>query len=199
MARHNRDVIEALAGAFSEGTQPSGDYFEKVIDAAVGHDRMLLGLYSLLAAGVVFLLFLVEVSPWAGAALLTSCVLFIVGFAHASMHIVAYHKMLLMADAVQHRDETVDLETGEEEATPEALVRAEMTAQHFQSSETQYLFLGLLCAAAATVIDHWQYAWRAFAVLGGVVVLLLLMAIVPGILRAITGRSGEDTEEEVEE
>jgi len=113
VARHNRDVIEALAGAFSEGTQPSGDYFEKVIDATVGHDRMLLGLYSLLAAGVVFLLFLVEVSPWAGAALLTSCVLFIVGFAHASMHIVAYHKMLLMADAVQHREETVDLETGE--------------------------------------------------------------------------------------
>jgi hypothetical protein len=199
VAKRNRDVLAELADVLAEGADPSGDYFEKVIDATAGHDRMLLGLYSLLAVGVVSLLFLGQVSPWAGAALVTSCVLFIVGLAHASMHIATYHKMLLMADAVQHGEETVDLETGEEEATPEAFVHAEAMARRLHSSKTQYLFLGLLCAGAAAVIDHWQYAWRAFAVLGAVVVVLLLMAVVPGILRAITRRSGESSEEDAEE
>jgi len=199
MARHNRDVIGRLTDALTERTQPSGDYFEKVIDATVGHNRMLLGLYSLLVAGMVLLLFLADMSPWSGAALVTSCVLFIIGLGHASIHVVAYHKTLLMADALQHGEETVDLESGEEEVTPEAFLRAEATARRLHSSETKYLFLGLLCAGAAAAIDHWQYAWRAFAVLGGVVVLLLLTVFVPGILRAITGRSGKETEEEGEE
>ena len=115
------------------------------------------------------------------------------------MHIFTYHKMLLLADALKHGEGTVDVETGEEEATAEAFFRAEALARRLHSCETQYLFLGLLCAGAAALIDHWQYAWRAFAVLGGAVVLLLLMGFVPGILRAVTGRSDEETGEEAGE
>lgn len=199
MARRNRDVIEALADALAEDTQPSGDYFEKVIDATAGHDRMLLGLYSLLAAGATLLLFQAEMSPWAGAALVTSWVLFVVGLAHTSMHIVTYHKMLLLADAVKHGEETVDLETGEEEASPEAFFRAEAIARRLHSSETHCLFLGLLCAGIAAVIDHWQYAWRASAVLAGAVVLLLLAGFIPGLIQAMTRRSRESSEEEAGE
>jgi hypothetical protein len=187
-------MIEELADMVAEGAAPSDDYFEKVIDATAGHDRMLVGLYSLLAAGVVLLLFLAEMSPWAGAALITSWVLFVVGLAHVSMHMVTYHKTLLLADVLKHGDETVDLESGEEEASPEAFLRAHAMARRLHSSETQYLFLGLLCAGIAAVIDHWEYAWRAFAVLGGVVVLLLVTGFVPGIIKAMTRRSRESSE-----
>jgi len=199
VAKRTQNMIEELADALSEGRRPPCDYFEKVIDATAGHDRMLVGLYGLLAIGVIFLLFQAEMSLWAGAAMVTAWVLFIVGLAYASMHIVAYHKMLLLADAVNLGEETVDLETGEEEATPEAFVRAEATARRFHSSETHYLFLGLLCAGAAAVIDHWQYAWRAFAVLAGVVVLLLLIGLVSRIIKAMARRSGDATEDEPEE
>jgi len=188
-----------LADALSEGRRPPCDYFEKVIDATAGHDRMLVGLYGLLAAGATFLLFQVEMSLWAGAATVTAWVLFIVGLAYASMHIVAYHKMLLLADAVDYGEETVDLETGEEEASPEAFLRAEAMARRLHSSETHFLFLGLLCGGAAAIIDHWQYAWRAFAVLAGVVVLLLLIGLVPRIIKAMTRRSGDTMEDEAEE
>ncbi len=196
MGKRNRDVIESLADAFADGKGSSYDYFEKVIDATAGHDRMLVGLYSLLGAGVVFLLFQAEMSPWAGAALVTSWALFVVGLTHASMHIAAYNKMLLLADAVQNGEETVDLETGEEEATPEAFFRAEAIARRLHSTESHYLFLGLICAGAAAIIDHWQYAWRAFAVLAGVVVLLLLFGLVSKIIRAATRHSGSSTGEE---
>ena len=199
MAKRTHNVIEELADALSEGRRPPCDYFEKVIDATAGHDRMLVGLYGLLAAGAIFLLFQVEMSAWAGAAMVTAWVLFLVGLICASMHIVVYHKMLLLADAVSLGAETVDLETGEEEASPEAVLRADAMTRRLQSSKTHFLFLGLLCAGAAALIDHWQYAWRAFAVLGGVVVLLLVLGFVPGIIKAMAGRSGDGTEDEAEE
>ncbi len=199
MATRNRDAIAELAQMLADGTDRSDDYLAKVIDATVGHDRMLMGLYGLLAAGTIFLLFQAEMSSWAGAALVTAGVLFIVGLAHASMHIVSYHKMLLLADAVKHGEETVDLESGEEEATPEAFFRAEAMARRLHSSESHYLFLGLLCAGAAALIDHWQYAWRAFAVLAGVVVLLLLMELVPAIIKALPRPSAESVEDEAQE
>ena len=189
-------MIEELADALSEGRRPSSDYFEKVIDATAGHDRMLVGLYGLLAAGAIFLLFQVEMSAWAGAAMVTAWVLFVVGLIYASMHIVAYNKMLLLADAVHHGEETVNLETGEEEASPEAFFRAEAMAWRLHSSKAHFLFLGLLCAGAAALIDHWQYGWRALAVLGGVVVLLLVLGLVPGIIRAMTSHSEDETEDE---
>lgn len=193
MAKRTHNMIEELADAISEGRRSSDDYYEKVIDATVGHDRMLVGLYSLLAAGVVFLLFQAEMTPWAGAALVTSGALFLVGLAHTCVQIVTHHKMLLLADALRLGDETVDLETGMEEASAEAMAR------RLHSSETHYLFLGLLCAGIAAVIDHWQYGWRAFVVLAGLLVLFLLIELVPRIIRAVIRRSGDAMEDEADE
>ena len=188
--------MERLAGAFVDGPTSSEDYFEKAIDATVAHDRMLLGLYSLFGGAVVFLLFQAEMSPWAGAALVTSGALFAVGLGHTSIHLAAYHKMLLLADAVKHGDETVELETGEEEATPEDIIRAEAAARHLHSVDSQYLFLGLVCAGVAAIIDHWQYAWRAFAVLAGVAILFLLAGLVSRIIKAVTHHPDRSTENE---
>lgn len=199
MAKRTHNVIKELTEALSKDRCPPDDYFEKAIDAAVGHERMLVGLYGLLAAGVIFLLLQVEMSPWAGAAMVTAWVLFVVGLAYATMHIVAYNKMLLLADVVRNGEETVDLETGGGKASPEVFLHAEAMARCLQSSESHYLFLGLLCAGGAVVIDHWQYAWRAFAVLAGVVILLLLIEFVPQIINTTTSRSGDTTEDETEE
>jgi len=198
VAKRNRDVIRELAQMLSEDADSSDDYLQRVVDVTVGHDRMLVGLYSLLAAAAVYLLFQAEMSAWAGAALVASFVLFITGLAHVSMHIVSYNKMLLLADAMNHGDETEDLESGEEEATSEAFFRAEVLAQRLHSSETQFLFLGLLCAGAAPLIDHWHYIWRGGVVLAGVIVLLLLFALASGLIKALL-RSSEETMEDEEQ
>ena len=199
MAKRTHDMMAGLADVLSEGRRPPCDYFEKVIDATASHGRMLVGLYGLLATGAVFLLFQVEMSSWAGAAMVMAWVLFIVGLICASMHIVAYNKMLLLADAIDQGEEAVGFETGEEDASPEAFVRAEAMARRLHSSESNFLFLGLFCAGAAALIDHWQYAWRAFSVLGGVVVLLLVIGAVSGLIGNMTRRPGDATEDESDE
>ena len=195
MAKRTYNAIEELADAISDGRRPSCDYFEKTIDATAGHDRMLVGLYGLLAAGTTFLLFQVEMSPWAGAAMVTAGALFVVGLAHVSVAIVSYNEMLLLANEVDQEDETGDLEAG-----PEAFLRAEARAHSLHYSETHFLFLGLLCAGAAAITDHWQYAWRAFVILAGVFLLFLLLRSVPRIIiKAMTSDSGDATEDETRE
>jgi hypothetical protein len=193
VGKRTRDMIKELADALEEGIAPSGDFFEKLIDATAGYDRMLAGLYVVLAAGIVFLLFLVEMSPWAGAALMAVSVVFVVGLAHTTMHLAAYSKMLLLAEAIHRGEETVGVEPDEEEATPEAFLRSYALTRRLYSSESHYLFLGLVGMGAALAIEHWPYAWRAFALLAGVIALLALIEFVPPILRTMTRRSGDSS------
>lgn len=199
MARSDRETLKALAKALSGAPHPRGDYYEKVIDATASQNRMVTGVCALLAVGVVFLLFRVDFSPWAGAALVVSWAFFTVGFASALMHVVSYHKMLLLADAVAHGDDTVELGSGEEEASPEAVVREEAIARRLHSSENHFLLIGLVCTGAAVAIDRWHFAWRGFIILAGVALLFVLVDLIPHVIRFARRRSGDVAEEREDE
>ncbi len=196
MARSKRELIEEFSRILAHGPGSREDFYGKAIEQTAAHDRMLLGVYALLTGGTVVLLVQAAMSPWAGAALVTAGALFITGLAHAATHLVHCNKMLLLADFMQHGDHTVDLEDDEDELSAEVIVRAEATAKRLQSPEAHYLILGLLSAGAAALIDHWPYAWRAFAVLAGVVVLLLLIELVHTITRSVSHRPVDEEEDE---
>jgi len=183
-------LSEALGGP----PVPDGDYYEKVIDTTAGYNRMLIGVYSLLAAGVVFLLFLVEMSPWAGAALLASGLIFVIGVLHTTLHMMAYHKMLLMADALKHGEEIVDSDVDREKASPEALLRAEATAKGLHRTKSEYMLFGFLAAGGAIALEHWSYAWRAAAALGGLAAAVLVLFVIRRVLEGILRRYGNEEE-----
>ena len=62
---------------------PQTDYFGKATELIASYDRLLVGLYSSLIAGVVVLLLYKDLSAWAGAFFLLALVMFIFGIGHA--------------------------------------------------------------------------------------------------------------------
>jgi len=196
MARRPKDLLQHLSDAL--GTPPAldVDYCEKVIDATANYNRTLIGAYCLLAVGTLLLLFLVEMSPWAGAALLASWLIFVIGVLHTTLHMMAYHKMLLMADALKHGEEIVDSDVDREKASPEALLRVEATAKGLHRTKSEYLLFGFLAAGGAIALEHWSYAWRAAAALGGLAAAVLVLFVIRRVLEGILRRYGNDEEDE---
>lgn len=199
MAKRPKDLLRYLSDALGTLPAPDVDYYEKVIDVTAGYNRTLIGVYSLLAVGTLLLLFLAEVSPWAGAALLASWVIFVIGALHTSMHMMAYHKMLLMVDALKHGQELVDSDVNRERASPEALLRAAVAAKGLHRTKSEYLLFGFLAAGGAIVIEHWSHAWRAAAFLGGLVAAVLVLLTVTRLLEGVLARSEDDEEDYDEE
>lgn len=196
MAKRRSDLLRHLSQALGHSPLLQMDLYEKVIDATANYNRTLIGAYSLLAVGTVFLLFFVEMSPWAGAALLASWLIFVIGVLHTTLHMMAYHKMLLMADALKHGEELVDSDVDRERASPEALLRTEVTAKGLHRTKSEYLLFGFLAAGSAIALEHWSYAWRAAAVLGGLVAAVLVLFLILRVLEGVLRRSGNDEEDD---
>lgn len=192
MPKRNRDVISELAHMLVGSSLTPGEGYDRLIDAAAGHDRVLLAVYSLLAAGSQLLLFTIDVSTWAGAMLVASAVLFIIGLGNTLLRIHSYDEMLLAAMLARTDDD--DIEDGN--GSPGEQLRTNALADGFQTAETHYLFFGLIAMGAATAIDHWQYFWRGLIVLGGVVVLFSLMSFVVRRMGAFVSHPPADVDDE---
>jgi hypothetical protein len=199
MARQPKDLLRHLTDALGRPPALDFDLYEKVIDTTAAYNRTLMGVYSLLAVGTALLLFFVEMSPWAGAAMLASWVVFVVGVCHTSLHVMAYNKMLLMADAIQRGEQLVDSDIDEEKATPQALLRNEAVTRGLHRTKSGYTWLGFLVASIALAIEHWAYAWRAAAFLGGLAVVIIVLRLVLRVAEGAIGRSEYDEEDDDEE
>lgn len=183
MAKRTRSAMEELADRLVASRRPLGRPFEKLIDATARHDRMLVGLYSLLAVAVVFLLFQAEMSVWAGAAMVAAWLLFIAGLVIAATQVSAFNSLLL--------PEATDGESDEDDESDDAL-RNEVILTRLRFSGTYLLTLGLLCMGVAMAIDHWAPTWRALAVLGGIFALFVAAVSCHA---SITGRSADHAED----
>ena len=196
MPRRNRSITDELADFLETRRPPGADYFEKAVDATAADNRMLTGIYSLLAAGMVLLLLQVELSVWAGAALFAAWILFTLGFSHTAVHIHAHRKLLALVEAVANREEAIDLGSGKEPATLASVLRTEAVVRNLHTSDHHYLFLGLGCAGTAVVIDYWGYAWRGLLVLAGALVALVLVTYVTGKVLSSLKEEPEDDEDD---
>jgi hypothetical protein len=185
MAKRTRSAIEELADRLAASGRPAGRPYERLIEATAKHDRMLVGLYSLLAVGVVFLLFQAEMSVWAGAAMVAAWLLFLAGLVLSSTQVSAFNSLLL--------PEATDGESDEDEEYDEDL-RNKVILTRLRFSGTYLLTLGLLCTGVAMAIDHWEPTWRALAVLGGIIALFLAVVFCHGMIVGRPEDRAKDTE-----
>ena len=176
MAKQDRQLLEGLTQLFRENSAVERDRLGELIGIAAAYNHMMIFLYSLLAASFVFLLFLWEFSPWAGAAVLASWGLFIVGLAHTAVHAFAFRKITVLSDFLAMDDETDDFD--DEDGLSEESRHMELLTRELQTSNSRYLLLGMLLTGIALVIEHWEYAWRSLAILAGIVALLIAIAAI---------------------
>jgi len=159
-------------------------YFDNAIESVAATNRVLLGLYSLLTAAVLIVMFSVEVSPWGGALLLAALLLFLLGVGHASITSTEQQKISVIAGLLETGQEIVDFD----ETTFEEY--ADLCSRFFQmsSGQSRWLVLGAVCASGAVLIERWQYARRALLAVVGGGVLLLVVLLGFGVARAFARR-----------
>lgn len=183
MARQGREMFPGLAEFLQQRTEHRHDYLETTIRIAAIYNHILVLTYSLLTAGWIILLTVSEMSPWAGAALFSSCGLFVAGLTHTILKV--FSAGMTSHDARSKILEE-DSEDEDEDDWGEEGDRLEMISRNMSNSTSPYLILGFLTAGIAVAIEHWDYAWRALSVLAGLGVVMYGIA---AIASRIAGRS----------